>query len=61
MENFYEIALSRTIKEIEANLCFSIFGKNLKIQNGCHFWEEESFLKNAKSTLLRYPVGRKFQ
>ena len=25
---FDEIALSRTVKEIEANLCFSIFGKN---------------------------------
>ena len=29
VENFDEIALSRTVKEIEANLCFSIFGKNL--------------------------------
>ena len=25
VENFNEIALSRTVKEIEANLCFSIF------------------------------------
>ena len=31
VENFDEIALSRTVKEIEANLCFAIFGKNLKI------------------------------
>ena len=60
-ENFDKIALSRTVKEVEANLCFSIFGKNLKIQNGRHFWGEENLLKNAKSTLLRYPVGRKFQ
>ena len=29
---------SCTIKEIEANLCFSIFGKNSKIQNGRHFF-----------------------
>ena len=28
VENFDEIALSRTVKEIEANLCFAIFGKN---------------------------------
>ena len=35
---FDEIALSRTVKEIEANLCFAIFGKNSKIQNGRHFW-----------------------
>ena len=54
-------ALSRTVKEIQANLCFSIFGKNLKIQNGRHFWEEENFLKFAKSTFVRYPVGRKFR
>ena len=47
VENFDEIALSRTIKEIEANLRFSIFGKNLKIQNGRHFWGEEKFLKLA--------------
>ena len=53
MKNFDEIALSRIVKEIEANLCFSIFGKNSKIQNGRHFWEGEMFLKIAKSTLLR--------
>ena len=57
VENFDEIALSRTVKEIEANLCFAIFGKNSKIQNGCHFWGGENFLKIAKITFLRYPVG----
>ena len=61
VENFDEIALSRTVKEIEANLCFAIFGKNLKIQNGRHFWGEENFLKIAKSTLLRYPEDGKFR
>ena len=60
VENFDEIALSRTVKEIEGNLCFAIFGKNSKIQNGCHFWGGENFL-NAKNTILRYPVGRKFR
>ena len=60
VENFDEIALSRTVKEIEANLCFAIFGKNSKIQNGRHFWEGENFLKIAKIAFLRYPVGRKF-
>ena len=59
VENFDKISLSCMVKEIEANLCFSIFGKNSKIQNGHHFWEEENFLKIAKSTLLRYPVGQK--
>ena len=98
------------VKEIEANLCFCIFGKNSNIQSGRHFWGEEIFLKIAeqfaqipcgltiptksldrnkfvflhflqkcqnskwpsflrggnfflkitKSSLLRYPVGRKF-
>ena len=45
VENFDEIALSRTVKEIEANLCFAIFGKNSKVQNRCHFWGGENFLK----------------
>ena len=38
-----------------------MFCKNSKIQNGRHFWGGENFLKIAKSTLLRYPVGRKFR
>ena len=61
VENFAEIALSRTVKEIEANLCFVILGKNSKIQNGRHFWGGENFWTIAKSTFLRYPVGRKFR
>ena len=51
---------SRTVKEIEANLCFAIFGKNSKIQNGRHFWGGENFLKIAKITFLTYPVGENF-
>ena len=57
VENFNKITLFCTVK---ANLCFSILGKNSKIQNGCHMWGGENFLKIAKSTMLRYPVGRKF-
>ena len=53
VKKFDDIALSRTVKEIEGNLCFSIFGKNSKIQNGRHFWDR----KIAKSTLLTYPMG----
>ena len=60
VENFDEIALSGTVKEIEANLCFAIFGKNSKIQNGRHFWGGENFLKITKCTMLRCPVGQKF-
>ena len=53
VENFDEIALSCTIKEIEGILCFAFFGKNSKIQNGRHFWRGENF--------LRYPVAQKFR
>ena len=60
VENFDEITLSHTVKEIEANLCFAIFGKNSKIQNGRHFWGGEIFLKIVKIAFLRYPVRRKF-
>ena len=48
VKNFDEIALSHTVKEIEANLCFAIFGKNSKIQNGRHFWGGEIFFENCK-------------
>ena len=57
VENFDEIALSRTVKEIEANSCFAIFGKNSKIQNGRHFWGGENFLKIAKITFVRYQIA----
>ena len=58
VENFNEITLFCTVK---ASLCFSIFGKNSKIQNGRHLWGGENFLKIAKIAFLRYPVGRKFR
>ena len=53
VENFDEIifdkiVLSRTVEEIEANLSFSTFGKNSKIQNGRHFWGEENFFENCQ-------------
>ena len=48
VENFDEIALSHTVKEIQANLCFVIFGKNSKIQNGRHFWGGEIFFENCQ-------------
>ena len=60
VENFDEIALSRMVKEIQANLCFAIFGKYSKIQNSRHFWGGENFWKIAKITFLRYPVGENF-
>ena len=60
VENFDEIALSRTVKEIEANLCFAIFGKNFKFKMAAIFGEGKIFLEIANITFLRYPVGRKF-
>ena len=59
VENFNEIALSRTVKAIEANLCFSIFGKNLKIQNGRRFWGEEIFFENCQEYISQIPWGSK--
>ena len=50
VENFDEIPLSHTVKEIEV---LPFLGK---IQKGRHFWGGENFLKIAKSTLVRYPV-----
>ena len=59
VENFDEIALSRTVKEIEANLCFAIFGKNSKIQNGRHFWGRGKFFENCKYYIPQIPCGSK--
>ena len=43
VENFDEISLSHTVKEIEANLCFAIFGKNLKFKMAGIFGEGKFF------------------
>ena len=53
LENFDEITLSCTVKKIEANLCFAIFGKNSKIGKNSHFWGGENFFKIVKITFLR--------
>ena len=45
VENFDEIALSRTVKEIEANLCFAILGENSKWPP---FLGRGKFLENCK-------------
>ena len=45
-EIFLKIAKSTFLRypvgRIEAILCFAILGKNSKIQNGRHMWEEEN-------------------
>ena len=45
VENFDKIALSRTVKEIEANLCFAIFDENSKWPP---FLGRGKFLENCK-------------
>ena len=53
-----EIALSHTVKEIEGNLCFAIFGKNSKIQNGRHFWGGENCLKSNPKILPKSLISQ---
>ena len=48
VKNFDEIALSRMVKEIEANLCFAIFGKNLSFWGGENFWKIAQKFENSK-------------
>ena len=55
VENFDKIALSRTVKEIEANLCFAVFGKNSKVQKGRHFWGGEYFFENCQEYIDLIP------
>ena len=58
VENFDEIALSRTVKEIEANLCFAIFGKNLKLK-WPPFLGRGKFFKNYQEYNAQIPCGSK--
>ena len=43
VENFDEIALSRTVKEIEVIFCFAIFGKIRKFKMAAIFGEGKFF------------------
>ena len=56
VENFDEIALSRTVKEIEANLRFAIFGKNSKWPP---FLGRGKFFKNYQEYNAQIPCGSK--
>ena len=48
VENFDEIALSRTVKEIEANWCFAIFGKKFENSKWPPFLGRGKFFENCK-------------
>ena len=52
VKNFDEIALSRTVKEIEANLCFAIFGKNSKWPP---FLGRGNFFLNCQEDIAQIP------
>ena len=52
-------SLSRTVKEIEVNLCFVIFGENSKWPP---FLGRGKFFENCQEYISeRYPVARKFR
>ena len=48
VENFDEIALSHTVKEIEANLCFAIFWQKFENSKLPPFLGKGKFLENCK-------------
>ena len=58
IENFDEIALSRTVKEIETNLCFAIFVKIWKFKMAAIFGEGK-FFENCQEYISYIPCGLK--
>ena len=48
VENFDEIALSRTVKEIEANLCFANFWQKFENSKWPPFLGRGKFFENCK-------------
>ena len=51
VENFDEIALSRTVKEIEANLCFAIFWQKFENSKWPPFLGRGKFFENCKDCI----------
>ena len=60
VENFDEIALSGTVKEIEGEFVFCHFWQKFENSKWPPFLGRGKFLEIAKSTMLRYPVGENF-
>ena len=56
VENFDESALCHTVKEIEANPCFAIFGKNSKWPP---FLGRGKFFENYQEYISQIPCGSK--
>ena len=59
VENFDKIALPHTVKKIEANLCFSIFGKKRKFKMAAIFGERKFLLENYEEYISYIPCGSK--
>ena len=59
VKNFAKFTHSGMVFEIQVFLCFAIFAKNSKIQNGRHSWQVKYSLKLVKDSLHRYPMGQK--
>ena len=59
VENFDEIALSRTVKEIEANLCFAIFLQKFENSKWPPFLGRGKFFENCKEYTPQIPCGSK--
>ena len=51
VKNFDEIALSGTVKEIEANLCFAIFWQKFENSKWPPFLGRGKFLENCKDCI----------
>ena len=67
VKKFAKFALSGTVFEIQAFLCFAIFAKNSKWppflagqKIFVFFWPVKYLLKLGTASLRRYPVGQKF-
>ena len=52
VETFDEIALSRTVKEIEANLCVAIFWQKFENSKWPPFLGRGKFFENCKEYIL---------
>ena len=59
VKNFDEIALSRTVKEIEANLCFSIFWQKFENTEWPPFLGMGNFFENWQEYITQIPYGSK--
>ena len=59
VKNFDKIALSRTVKEIEANLCFSIFWQKFENSKWPPFLGRGNFFENCQEYVPQVPCGSK--